>query len=74
MRESSPQPSGACARSRLLLQRRYCGDDLKKWRTTLHFGREHMPLAEQLVTIAKLIDPEVCWRLLDRSGNVLAEV
>lgn len=74
MAASIAPPSGNCSRSTLLLQRRHSGQESKRWRTTLRFGREHMPLAEQLVTLAKLIDPEVSWRLLDRAGNVLAEV
>lgn len=55
--------------SRLLLQRRRSDGDGGKWRTVIKCKPPHLPLIEQWVAVAQMLDAAVEWRMTYADGK-----
>jgi len=72
MTAPSAKPSPDSESSTLLLQRRLSRGDSHKWRTMLRLQPAQMALADEMISMARRIDPRVTWRLTAGHGELLA--
>lgn len=58
--------------TRMYLQRKLPAGDSARWRTVLRFGHDQIDDVDELLVVAKRIEPDLQWRITAADGQPLA--